>query len=56
MITLKTIHPGALHLPAFLSLGEQVALLSRCREIGAQPAGFYRPRVCGGGEWACPCP
>ena len=44
------IHPGAVHLPSFLSLDEQTALLARCRALGAAPAGLYRPTVRGGGR------
>ena len=50
MTGLIELYPGAIHLPGFLSLEEQVALVARCREIGARPAGFYRPRVRGGGQ------
>ncbi len=44
------IHPGAIHLPSFLSLDEQVTLVARCRALGSAPAGLYRPTVRGGGR------
>ena len=42
------IYPGTFHLPEFLTIDEQFALLRRCIEIGNQPAGFYTPVVRGG--------
>lgn len=42
------LYPGTFHLSGFLTIEEQAALVSRCREIGSQPAGFYKPQVRGG--------
>ena len=42
------LYPGTIHLKGFLTLREQAALIRRCREIGNQPAGFYKPQVRGG--------
>jgi alkylated DNA repair protein (DNA oxidative demethylase) len=47
---MREIYPGAIHLPGFLSLDEQVALVDRCRTIASAPAGLYRPTVRGGGR------
>ena len=44
------IVPGAFHLPGYLSLEAQRSLVARCRQIGSGRAGFYRPRVKGGGQ------
>ncbi|HKA19887.1 MAG TPA: alpha-ketoglutarate-dependent dioxygenase AlkB [Blastocatellia bacterium] len=44
------IYPGTFHLPAFLTIKEQLNLLRRCMEIGNEPAGFYTPVVRGGGN------
>jgi len=44
------IYPGTFHLPAFLTIKEQLNLLRRCIEIGNRPAGFYAPVVRGGGS------
>jgi len=44
------IYPGTVHLPAFLTIKEQLSLLRRCIEIGNQQAGFYTPVVRGGGS------
>lgn len=38
------------HLPHYLDLDAQRRLVNRCREIGAAPAGFYRPTVRGGAK------
>lgn len=45
---LVEIAPGAYHLPAYLTNQEQLQLVIRCRELGTQPTGFYRPTVRGG--------
>jgi alkylated DNA repair protein (DNA oxidative demethylase) len=42
------IHPGALHLPGFLTLNEQIKLVRQCEAIGRARAGFYKPAVRGG--------
>ena len=42
------IHPGAIHLSAYLPIEEQQSLIRRCVAIGSQPAGFYTPAVRGG--------
>jgi len=47
---MREIYPGAVHLPRYLSLDEQVTLLDRCRTVAAEPAGLYRPTVRGGGQ------
>ena len=39
-----------LHLPHYLDRAAQRRLVDRCREIGAAPAGFYRPIVRGGAK------
>ena len=43
------IHPDALHLPGVLAPDEQRRLAARCLAIGRGPAGWYVPRVRGGG-------
>ncbi len=43
------IHPDALHLPAMLAPDEQRRLAAQCLAIGRGPAGWYVPRVRGGG-------
>lgn len=43
------VHPEALHLPEVLAPGEQRRLAARCLAIGNGPAGWYVPRVRGGG-------
>ena len=48
-----TIAPGALHLPGFLSPAEQRSVLATVWALADQPAGFYRPRVRGGGLMHC---
>jgi alkylated DNA repair protein (DNA oxidative demethylase) len=47
---MSEIYPGAIHLPAFVGLDGQAALLARCRALGAAPAGLYRPATRGGGQ------
>jgi DNA alkylation damage repair protein AlkB len=42
------IYPGTTLLQAWLSSAAQKELERRCVEIGAQPAGFYKPAVRGG--------
>ena len=42
--------PGAFHLPGFLSPSEQRRVLDVVQALAAEPAGFYRPRVRGGGD------
>ena len=42
------VYPGAVHLPRFLSLGEQRELAERCQDIGNGPTGWYVPTVRGG--------
>ena len=44
------IHPGAFHLPGYLTIDEQRWLVVRCREIGSGSAGFYTPTVRGGSK------
>ena len=44
---------GAFHLPGFLSASEQQAVLDGVRVLAAGRAGFYRPRVRGGGLMHC---
>lgn len=44
----EQIFPGAIYLPGFLSLDEQVALARRCDELGRAEAGFYTPTLAGG--------
>lgn len=44
------VYPGAVHLPRFLSLGEQRELAERCQDIGNGPTGWYVPTVRGGGQ------
>ncbi len=43
-------HPGAVLLRHFLGRDEQVELLDRCRVLGDNPAGFYRPTHRSGGQ------
>ncbi len=47
------IAPGAFHLPGFLSEPDQRRVLAAVEAIAAGPAGFYRPRVRGGGMMHC---
>lgn len=42
------IYPGTILLRGYLSPDAQEELAKRCVEIGAQPAGFYKPLVRGG--------
>lgn len=42
------IYPGTVHLKGFLTIPQQRSLAERCLELGAKPAGFYRPVVRGG--------
>jgi DNA alkylation damage repair protein AlkB len=42
-----TIAPGAVHLKQYLSWDQQLAVATRCLEIGAGTAGFYTPIVRG---------
>src|SRR5262245_23261836 len=42
------IYPGTVQLKAFLEIDQQRSLARRCLELGARPAGFYRPVVRGG--------
>jgi DNA alkylation damage repair protein AlkB len=46
--SIMEIYQGAFHLPAFLTIEEQLALMQRCIEIGERPAGLYTPIVRGG--------
>jgi alkylated DNA repair protein (DNA oxidative demethylase) len=41
------VSPGAVHLPQYLSFGEQYRVASRCLELGSTVAGFYTPIVRG---------
>ena len=43
------IRPDAVHLPGVLAPDEQRGLAARCLAIGRGPAGWYVPRVRGGG-------
>ncbi len=45
--------PGAYHLPGFLSPAEQRRVVATVEALAAEPAGFYRPRVRGGGLMHC---
>ena len=47
------IAPGAFHLPGFLRPVEQGRVLATVEALAARPAGFYRPRVRGGGMMHC---
>ena len=47
------IAPGAFHLPGFLPEAGQRRVLAAVEAIAAGPAGFYRPRVRGGGMMHC---
>ena len=47
------IAPGAFHLPGFLSPAGQRGVLAAVETLAAAPAGFYRPRVRGGGMMHC---
>src|SRR5213592_4672469 len=40
---------GALHVPHYLTSGEQQDVAAVCLALGQQPAGFYTPVVRGGG-------
>ena len=44
---------GAFHLPGFLLPAEQGRVLATVEALAAGPAGFYRPRVRGGGMMHC---
>jgi alkylated DNA repair protein (DNA oxidative demethylase) len=39
------VAPGAVHIPDWLDLGEQVALVEQCREWARDPAGLRTPRM-----------
>ena len=39
------VAPGAHYVPGWLSIEEQLALISHCRRWGAPPAGFHVPRM-----------
>ena len=45
--------PGAFHLPGYLSLPEQRRVVAIVQALADRPAGFYRPRVRGGGFMHC---
>ena len=45
--------PGAFHLPEFLSLSAQRSVVATVQALAAGAAGFYRPRVRGGGLMHC---
>lgn len=47
---LTTVAPGAVWLKQWLSIGQQQAIVARCREIMEGPAGGYVPTVRGGGR------
>ena len=47
------IAPGAFHLPGFLPEPGQRRVLAAVAALAAGPAGFYRPRVRGGGMMHC---
>ena len=47
------VAPGAFHLPGFLALEEQSRVLAVVKALAAGRAGFYRPRVRGGGLMHC---
>ena len=47
------IAPGAFHLPGFLPAPDQRRVLAAVEALAAGPAGFYRPRVRGGGMMHC---
>ena len=47
------VAPGAFHLPGFLALAEQSRILAAIEALSAGRAGFYRPRVRGGGLMHC---
>ena len=55
MTTPETVEvaPGAFHLPGFLPAPEQRRVLAAVEALAAGPAGFYRPRVRGGGLMHC---
>ena len=44
------VFPGAVHLPAYLTLKAQRKLVARCLSIGTGSAGWYVPTVRGGGK------
>ena len=47
------IAPGAFHLPGFLPAPAQRRVLAAVEALASGPAGFYRPRVRGGGMMHC---
>ena len=47
------VAPGAFHLPAFLSADAERRVVATVQALAAGPAGFYRPRVRGGGMMHC---
>ncbi|MXY24081.1 MAG: alpha-ketoglutarate-dependent dioxygenase AlkB [Acidobacteria bacterium] len=47
------VAPGAFHLPGFLGPAEQTRILAAIEALAAGQAGFYRPRVRGGGLMHC---
>ena len=44
------IGPGAFHLPGWLDLGQQLELVTRCRDWAKPPAGMRSIRTLGGGR------
>jgi DNA alkylation damage repair protein AlkB len=47
-MTSVEVAPGAVHMQHRLSVGEQRQVASRCLDLGARNAGFYKPIVRGG--------
>lgn len=47
------VAPGAFHLPGYLSPQEQRRVVTMVQALANRPAGFYRPRVRGGGFMHC---
>lgn len=41
--TRQILRPGMILLTNYISLGEQVEIINKCRELGVDPGGFYQP-------------
>jgi DNA alkylation damage repair protein AlkB len=44
----RSVAPGVVHLPHYLSVADQCAMAAKCIELGSSQAGFYTPIVRGG--------
>jgi len=47
-VSCRVVAPGAVHLPHYLGVSEQIGVAVTCLELGSRQAGFYTPIVRGG--------